>query len=217
MGIGGFDPEKRQQYVMYYFTGGGYGGSAEIDGLSNGCSITGISKMQPVEVLEQLFPVLFEEFSLAERSGGAGYRRGGFGVHTRIRLRRGQARASFVMDHGRFGPPGALGGRDARLNEVEIIAVGRALPAAALSKDQDIVLEAGDVITVRTPGGGGYGDPFKREPALVARDVRRGYYDRNDAAEEYGVVLTADAKVDVAATERRRALGNSALRRPLGP
>ena len=105
MGIGGYDPEKRPHYVMYYFTGGGYGGSTEIDGLSNGCSITGISKMQPVEVLEQLFPVLFEEFSLAERSAGAGYRRGGFGVQYAIRLRRGQARASFVMDHGRFGLP----------------------------------------------------------------------------------------------------------------
>ena len=89
MGIGGYDPEKNQRYVMYYFTGGGYGGSTEIDGLSNGCSITGISKMQPVEVLEQLFPVLFEEFSLAERSGGAGYRRGGYGVQYAIRLRRG--------------------------------------------------------------------------------------------------------------------------------
>ncbi len=77
------------------------------------------------------------------------------------------------------------------------------------SKDQDIVLEASDVIKVRTPGGGGYGDPFKREPALVAQDVGRAYYDRNDAADEYGVVLAADDTVDVAATERRRALRNS--------
>ena len=62
---------------------------------------------------------------------------------------------------------------------------------------------------MRTPGGGGYGDPFKREPALVAQDVRRSYYSRDDAADEYGVVLTADDTVDVAATERRRALKNS--------
>ena len=200
MGIGGYDPEKRQRYVMYYFTGGGYGGSTEIDGLSNGCSITGISKMQPVEVLEQLFPVLFEEFSLAERSGGAGYRRGGYGVQYAIRLRRGQARASFVMDHGRFGPPGALGGRDARLNEVEIMRSGQSYRPPHLSKDQDIVLNEGDLITVRTPGGGGYGDPFKREPELVARDVRRGYFDTKDAREEYGVVLNADLSVDAKAT-----------------
>jgi N-methylhydantoinase B len=204
MGIGGYDPEKGAQYVMYYFTGGGYGGSAGVDGLSNGCSITGISKMQPVEVLEQLFPVLFEEFALAEGSAGAGYRRGGFGVRYSIRLRRGQARVSFVMDHGRFGPPGALGGRDAGLNEVEILRGGETYRPPHLSKDQDIVLGAGDLITVRTPGGGGWGDPFRREPALVARDVRRGYFSRAAAAEEYGVVLGSDLSVDAEATAVRR-------------
>jgi N-methylhydantoinase B len=69
-----------------------------------------------------------------------------------------------------------------------------------LSKDQDIILNEGDLITVRTPGGGGYGDPFKREPELVARDVRRGYFDTKDAREEYGVVLNADLSVDAKAT-----------------
>jgi N-methylhydantoinase B len=205
MGIGGFDPEKGSQYVMYYFTGGGYGGSREVDGLSNGCSITGISKMQPVEVLEQLFPVLFEEFALAEGSGGAGYRRGGYGVRYAIRLLRGQARASFVMDHGRFGPPGALGGSDAALNDVEILRAGVSYRPAHVSKDQDIPLTEGDLITVRTPGGGGYGDPFAREPALVARDVRRGYFDAAHADREYGVVVKADLSVDEAATAARRA------------
>jgi N-methylhydantoinase B len=206
MGIGGFDPEKGTRYVMYYFTGGGYGGSAEIDGLSNGCSITGVSKMQPVEVLEQLFPVLFEEFSLAEKSGGAGHRRGGYGVQYAIRLRRGQARASFVMDHGRFGPPGALGGHDAKLNEVEITRSGKLYRPPHLSKDQDITLSEGDLITVRTPGGGGFGDPFTREPHLVARDVRRGYFGTREAADEYGVVLTDEFAVDADATAdlRRR-------------
>jgi N-methylhydantoinase B len=209
MGIGGYDPEKGSHYVMYYFTGGGYGGSRESDGLSNGCSITGISKMQPVEILEQLFPVLFEEFSLAERSGGAGYRRGGYGVQYAIRLRRGRARASFVMDHGRVGPPGALGGKDASLNDVAIQLSGRTYTPPHASKDQDIAMNEGDLITVRTPGGGGYGNPLQREPELVARDVRRGYYDRQDAARDYGVVLNEDTSIDFSATHaaRRRRQG----------
>ena len=205
MGIGGFDPGKGSQYVMYYFTGGGYGGSADIDGLSNGCSITGISKMQPVEVLEQLFPVLFEEFSLAENSAGAGRRRGGFGVQYAIRLRRGSARASFVMDHGRVGPPGALGGHDGKVNEVRITRGGERYVPPHLSKDQDIELAAGDVIEVRTPGGGGYGDPFEREPELVARDVRRGYFDAAVGVADHGVVLTPEVAVDREATASRRA------------
>ena len=99
-----FDPERNRNYIMYLFTGGGYGGFSGGDGLTNGCSTIGISKMPPVEVLEQFYPVLFEEFSLREGSGGAGEFRGGFGINYAIKLRRGEARVSMVMDHGRSGP-----------------------------------------------------------------------------------------------------------------
>lgn len=204
MGIGGYDPDRRQRYVMYYFTGGGYGGSKDIDGLSNGCSITGISKMQPVEVLEQLFPVVFEEFALAEGSAGAGRRRGGFGVRYAIRLRSGDAKVSFVMDHGRVGPPGAMAGRDGEKNLVQIIRGGEGYVPPHLSKDQDILLGAGDLIWVTTPGGGGYGDPLERDPSLVGRDVRRGYFTREQAGSDYGVVLDDELVADDAATERLR-------------
>ena len=96
----------------------------------NGCSTIGISKTPPIEVMEQYYPVLFEEFSLHEGSGGAGEHRGGFGVNYTIRLRRGQARASMVMDHGRTGPLGALGGADGGVNKVRIIRRREYLPAA---------------------------------------------------------------------------------------
>ncbi len=86
LGVGGFDPEKKRAYVMYVISGGGYGGSPEGDGISNGCSTIGISKTTPIEIMEQLYPVLFEEYSLHEGSGGAGEHRGGFGVNYRIRL-----------------------------------------------------------------------------------------------------------------------------------
>lgn len=204
MGIGGHDPDKQQRYVMYYFTGGGYGGSKDIDGMSNGCSITGISKMQPVEVLEQLFPVVFEEFSLAEGSAGAGRRRGGFGVRYVIRLLRGDAKVSFVMDHGRVGPPGALGGDEGRTNQVEILRSGARYVPPHLSKDQDIVLNSDDLICVTTPGGGGYGNPLDREVELVARDVRRGYITTAQVEEQYGVVFDAALKADLTATEVKR-------------
>src|SRR5712664_4515899 len=72
LGVGGYDHERDRSYIMYLFTGGGYGGFQGGDGWSNGCSTIGISKMPPVEVLEQFYPVLFEEFSLREGSGGAG-------------------------------------------------------------------------------------------------------------------------------------------------
>ena len=125
LGVGGFDPEKNRAYVMYVISGGGYGGSPDGDGISNGCSTIGISKTTPIEIMEQLYPVLFEEYSLHEGSGGAGEHRGGFGVNYRIRLRRGEARVSMVMDHGRVGPPGAHGGSAGGVNRVRIIRDGR--------------------------------------------------------------------------------------------
>ena len=180
--LGGFDPEKGRAYVMYQISGGGYGGNALHDGLSNGCSTIGISKTAPVEVMEQYYPVLFRRFALREGSGGAGEHRGGFGVHYEVEILRGEARASFVMDHGRFGPPGVQGGADGAPNIVRIHRGGQVMVPEHLSKDQDIPLRAGDRVEVMTPGGGGYGDPARRDPALVARDVRRGYYTPEEAA-----------------------------------
>ncbi|MDP6345782.1 MAG: hydantoinase B/oxoprolinase family protein [Alphaproteobacteria bacterium] len=180
--LGGIDGRRDRPYVMYLFTGGGYGGNAHTDGLTNGCSTIGISTMQPVEILEQRYPVLFEEFSLREGSGGAGQQRGGFGVNYAIRLRHGWGRASFVMDHGRFGPQGVLGGADGAPNRVSIHRDGEIYEPPHLSKDQDIQVAEGDLVRVATPGGGGYGDPAGRDPALISRDIARGYYTAEEAA-----------------------------------
>ncbi len=205
LAIGGHDPQRNRAYVMYLFTGGGYGGFAGGDGISNGCSTIGISKMPPIEVMEQYYPVLFERFALAEGSGGAGERRGGFGVDYAIRLRRGEARASMVMDHGRFGPQGVLGGSDGGVNTVAVERGGDLYRPPHLSKDQDIAIGPGDVIHVTTPGGGGYGDPLRRDPAAVAHDVARGYYTRQQAETRFGVAMADDGHVDPAATARLRA------------
>ena len=187
--LGGFDPEKQRSYVMYVISGGGYGGNVNGDGLSNGCSTIGISKTTPIEVMEQYYPVLFDEYSLHEGSGGAGQQRGGFGVNYKVRLRRGTARASMVMDHGRVGPQGVLGGADGGVNQVRIERNGETYIPPHLSKDQGIHIEVGDTIRVSTPGGGGYGQAWERDPASVQRDVQRGYYTPEQAAERFGVVF----------------------------
>ena len=184
--LGGFDPAKGAAYVMYQISGGGYGGNILHDGLSNGCSTIGISKTAPVEVMEQYYPILFRRFALREGSGGAGRHRGGFGVHYEIEVLRGDARASFVMDHGRFGPPGVEGGGDGAPNIVRIHRDGQVFVPEHLSKDQDIPLKAGDRVEVMTPGGGGYGPARERDSALIARDVRRGYYTPDEAARLFG-------------------------------
>ena len=205
-GLGGFDPERGRGFVMYQLSGGGYGGNADHDGLTNGCSTIGISKSPPVEIMEQNFPVLYRRYALREGSGGAGKQRGGFGLEYEIELLLGEARASFVMDHGRFGPQGALGGADGAVNTVTVWRDGVAHVPPHLSKEQDIQMKAGDFVAVATPGGGGYGDPLERDPDRVLADVRLGYYSPEDAERLFGVVLKlGGAAIDREATVSLRA------------
>src|SRR6056297_4065841 len=197
--LGGHDPQKGRDFVMYQLSGGGYGGWSEGDGISNGCSTIGISKAPPVEIMEQAFPVLYHRYALREGSGGAGQHRGGFGLDYEVELRRGQAKASFVMDHGRFGPQGVLGGKDGAPNTVTVWRDGTSYTPVHLSKEQDIPLSPGDRVHVQTPGGGGYGDSRNRAPDAVAEDVRLGRYSTRQAEELFSVVLR-DGLVDTAAT-----------------
>jgi len=203
--LGGHDPARGRDFVMYQISGGGYGGNASHDGLSNGCSTIGISKSPPIEVMEQAFPVLYRHYALREGSGGAGKHRGGFGLAYEVELLRGDARASFVMDHGRTGPQGVLGGADGAVNTVTVWRSGEPHVPKHLSKEQDIPLKAGDRVSVGTPGGGGYGDPFTRDPARILHDAAMGYYTPDEAAEKFGVVLSPDGKnIDETATAIRR-------------
>ncbi|MEM9048833.1 MAG: hydantoinase B/oxoprolinase family protein [Pseudomonadota bacterium] len=202
--LGGQDPEAGRGFVMYQLSGGGYGGNARTDGLSNGCSTIGISKAPPVEIMESRFPVLYRRYALREGSGGAGAQRGGFGLDYEIELLRGEARASFVMDHGRFGPPGVLGGADGAPNRVIVWRGGDKHVPPHLSKEQDIPVAAGDRVEVQTPGGGGYGDPLSRDPELVAEDVRLGYYTPAAARALFGVILSK-GRADATATRAERA------------
>jgi N-methylhydantoinase B len=174
--LGGYDPEERRNYVMYFFSGGGYGGWWAGDGISNGCSTIGISKTQPIEILEQRYPILFETYALREGSGGAGKFRGGFGVSYRVKIMRGEGKASFLMEHGRFGPPGLLGGKPGAPNSIRLRQGGKEIAPEHRSKGEGYVLKAGDYLAVDTPGGGGYGNPGEREPDLVERDRRAGYF-----------------------------------------
>lgn len=187
--LGGTDPQRGQSFVMYQLSGGGYGGTHDHDGLTNGCSTIGISKSPPVEVMEQYFPVLYREYALREGSGGAGEFRGGFGIRYSIELRRGEATASFVMDHGRVGPQGVLGGKDGMPNSVTVWRNGELYTPLHLSKDQGIAIAAGDRVEVGTPGGGGFGNPKNRSIERIQSDLDNGYYTVQQLEESYSVKL----------------------------
>jgi N-methylhydantoinase B len=187
--LGGFDERTKSDFVMYQLSGGGYGGNLDHDGLTNGCSTIGISKAPPVEIMEQKFPVLYHHYAIHEGSGGAGKQRGGFGLDYKLEILCESAQASFVMDHGRYGPQGVQGGLDGNVNVVEVELDKNIYIPVHLSKEQDIQLQKGDTVHVKTPGGGGYGSPFDRDELLVLKDVKEQKYTIDDVSKSFGVFI----------------------------
>lgn len=191
--LGGHDPESGRHYVMYFFSGGGYGGNIHTDGLANGASSIGIARTTPVELLEQRYPILIEEYALRPDSGGAGRHRGGLGSVFRCKLLRGEGTASFLMDHALTGPHGLAGGKPGGMTEITVIRDGKSEQLKHLSKGEGLAMSAGDSVRVLTPGGGGYGDPAERSTGLIARDLRRGYMTGSQVTKDYGQQKADDA------------------------
>jgi N-methylhydantoinase B len=106
-------------------------------------------------------------------------------LNYRVRLLRGEAKASFVMDHGVVGPPGLLGGEPGGTLAIEVSQSGQHSLPPHVSKGEGYPLQPGDWVQVRTPGGGGYGDARERLPAAVAQDVSRGYLSAEQAERQY--------------------------------
>jgi N-methylhydantoinase B len=105
------------------------------------------------------------------------------------------------MERHRFVPWGFAGGASGSGSKT-IKNKGRS-DEAELGKIDVLDLERGDTITIFTPGGGGYGDPYQRDPSQVLDDVKRGFVSIPAARADYGVVLSETA-VDAAATASLR-------------
>jgi N-methylhydantoinase B len=163
-----------------------------------------------LEIFESRYPVLFARYAIRDGSGGPGMRRGGLGVIFEFEIRRGEASASMLGDRGRFAPFGVLGGKAAKSAKHTFRLSGEEYHPPHISKDEGIPMQPGDLLTLETPGGGGYGNPLDRSVHLVLRDVRRGYYSREVAECEYGVLIKKDDwEVDHEGTARLRALRRS--------
>ncbi len=179
-GIHGTDRYGRW-YLLREVLGGGSGGRFYADG-SDAIHIVPDSKNLPAEFAETRFPVVIEKLGLATDSGGPGKRRGGLGYDKHIRLLRD---AWFVStaDRGFLGCYGLAGGQ-AGLPYLASVD-GAPLPGM----NDDVALPAGTLLRLRTTGGGGWGDPFEREPELVLEDVLRGLVSVESAERDYGVVV----------------------------
>lgn len=199
--------EDGSRFVAYLFHGGGHGGNAETDGLIHASPTLSISRIQPVEILERRYPVRYRRYAVRENSGGAGRHRGGCGTEYELEILVDDVRISLCGDRSRVGPFGVEGGVPGATNEVEFVIGGRRQRPPLSSKQDGVVLSRGDCIVIRTPGGGGFGDPRTRTVEDVERDVRLGFVDAEAARRVYGVAVTAGGGTDRAATARLRAGG----------
>lgn len=179
-GVYGDDPEP---YLMREVLGGGSGGRYYADG-EDTIHVVPDSRNIPVEFAEARWPFRVERLGLAADSGGPGEFRGGLGYDKHIRMLR-DAHYMSIADRSILSCWGVNGGRAGQPFRVDI--EGR--PMEGLVDDHPV--RAGEVIRIRTTGGGGWGDPLNRAPERVAEDVRDGKVSPEGAHDDYGVVLTS--------------------------
>jgi len=187
------------RFVAYLFHGGGYGASAESDGLVHGSPTLSISRIQPIEVIERRYPVLFHSYAIRPDSGGAGRQRGGCGTEYQLEVLADSTELAICGDRARFGPFGLCEGLPGKENQVELYLSGSWKAVALGAKADKVMLSRGDQIAIRSPGGGGFGPAFERSSDKVAEDVKLGYVSREMAKSLYGVVPG-----DASATEQLR-------------
>lgn len=203
----GTDPRTGRFYVgAGTLPGGGWGAKHNADGISTTvCINDGDTHNAPVEALESKYPIVVEEYTLRQDSGGAGRWRGGLGAVQAVRIL-GEARVNTQIERTRCAPWGLFGGRDALSNQVSVRRSDGTIEEFPNGKLPSLHLDAQDTLILRSGGGGGYGDPKERPPELVQRDVLEGYVSLARAAEDYGVGLDPKTlEVDWEATNALRA------------
>ncbi|MFT5711622.1 MAG: N-methylhydantoinase B [Glaciecola sp.] len=196
----GYD-DKGEWFQLFQIGFGGIPGRPAGDGPDGHSLWPGFTNV-PNEFIEAYFPLRVETYQAILDSGGAGLHRGGNGLSVGYRfLNDGQI--AIHDDRWLTYPWGVNGGVPGmRSTKILIRADGseETLPA----KCEGVEVKKGDILYFNTWGGGGWGDPFKREPQLVLDDVNRSLVSVQ-GARSYGVVIKDDMSIDQAATTALRA------------
>jgi N-methylhydantoinase B len=194
--------------------GGGGGGQADMDGVDGIDHSSGFLKNTPVESLEQHIDILVHSYELMPDTSGPGLHRGGHAVRLDFEIIRPDSIVTARgMERLRFQPWGLAGGCAGTLGSV-VLNPGR--PGERQEPKISVLAPApGEVVSIRSPGGGGWGDPLQRPAELVLREVESGLLSRERARRLYGVVLAEDGgrlAVDEAATREARRIQSQSPR-----
>jgi N-methylhydantoinase B len=200
-------------FMFYDWLPGGWGGRNGRDGcnVTTACFGTGLQS-QPVEGQERGSPILTTEYQVLTDSPGPGKWRGGAGVRKTSVLREAdQTVISYICDRERAVVWGINGGLPSMPHGLSLTRKGGDRVDWLGSAFSDVPLREGDIFSRPTAGGGGFGDPLERDPALVCDDVANDYVSIGRARKDYGVVLRtidkdlAEYEVDAEATQAERA------------
>ena len=192
--------DDESPFVSAFNAQGGQGARFDKDGVATTVFPANVSSTS-VELFEVEAPMLCESKELITDSGGPGRRRGGIAQRVVLRnLAKKPVVASLSGGRFHIPAPGFDGGRAGGLGSIALDN-GEPLP-----RPQQVLMSHESAVTLTYPGGGGYGDPYLRDPADVLEDVRLGFVSAKQAYEAYGVVLSETGdRVDDAATGCRRA------------
>jgi N-methylhydantoinase B len=194
--------QDRTPFVFLEFLYGSWGGSPSRDGVDACASLAINYSNTPAELIEVEQPLMIEQYGYVSNSGGAGQFRGGLALVRDYRFLADEAYVQVRCDRYKFLPYGLHGGKDGTPanNILNPDTEKRQLPSKFLMN-----VKKGDVFRTILAGPGGWGDPLKRDPALVAADVRNEKITADYARREYGVVVDERTwTVDVRATEALR-------------
>jgi N-methylhydantoinase B len=182
----GTDPRTGKTFVQIANHSGGLGGRPNKDGI-HAYPFPARAENTPIEVLEHSAPLRAECLELIQDSGGPGKFRGGCGVRVQFRiLTTAKCVVGAVAGRDRYPAQGIFNGKEGSKSGITI---NPDKSGYAINPRKLTLVEPGDLVEFRLPGGGGYGDPKTRDPMLVLKDLEAGIVSPEKALNDYGVVI----------------------------
>ena len=183
--VGGINPKTGKQWSFYETIAGGMGGRVNSDGIDGIHTHMTNTMNTPIEVVEKEFPIHFLKYELRCDSGGAGKWRGGTGIERSWILLAPSATLSILAERTESQPWGLFSGLDGESGEYTLTNPNGTVQK--LRSKCTLRIKNGDILTVKTPGGGGYGHPFKRDRDRILKDIIDEKVSKTLASKLYGL------------------------------
>jgi len=203
--LGGVDDRTGEPFAIVEPQPGGWGAGHDMDGEGGlvACG-DGETYIASSEVYERRMPLVVERYALNTEDGtGHGRFRGGFGVVREYRVLCSEASLTVTAGRSKFPPWGVEGGMQGTPNYFVIHKQNE--KPQKIRRIAAFKMERGDMVSLHTGSGGGWGDPLDRDPERVRWDVKNEYISLEDALNVYGVVIDRDTlEIDLKRTEETR-------------